>query len=301
MRKELPATFAISKALDDPFSRACSSLWGRTTQTIDLGEEFAEPLKTQQMEELENAIIDHDKITSREGKWVGINEEIEGGDNTDGWGTWGQPQNVGGGGWGSSTVEGGWGSTGKENHSFDDDPESGWNLDPVPNLTEFLGPTRFPLTHTVGIFEVSMRKIVDLVPPSPMARTGDSTPDSPASGVEGDLYERFAKIVLGPWIGWECGKETTLDKPTILPRSRGPVNMEGGGDQGAGGAHDPYKDKITVLIEPSALEAMIIGMGVSANWVQITRADDDGNPVGGGRDMWYMESVTQVIPSFYLA
>jgi hypothetical protein len=46
---------------------------------------------------------------------------------------------------------------------------------------------------------------------------------------------------------------------------------------------------------------MIIGVGVSANWVQITRADENGNPVGGGRDMWYMEQVTQVIPSFYLA
>lgn len=299
MREELPATFTISRALDDPFSSGCSSLWERTSQSIDLGEESVELPKTQEMEELEKAIIDHEKITSREGTWMDMNEEIEGGGTTNGWGTWGQPQNGEGGGWGSDVTEGGWGSTSKGNHSFDDGPESGWDLGPVPSLTESLGPTNLPLTHTTGIFEVSMRKVVDLVPPSSLARAEDSVIDSPASAVEKDLYERFAKIVLSPWIGWDCGKETSLDKPTILPRSRGPVKTEG--DQGMEGTHDPYKDNITVLVKPSALETMVIGVGVSANWVQITRADDDGNPVGGGRDMWYMESVTQVIPSFYLA
>ena len=250
------------------------------------------------MKELENAIIDHDNITSREGTWADINEEIEGGGTPDGWGTWAQPQNGEEGGWGSNVVEGAWGSTSKED---DDNPGSGWNLGPVPTLTELLGPTTLPLTHTTGIFEVSMRKIVDLIPPSSNARTEGSTSDSPAGVVEEELYERFAKIVLGPWIGWDCGKETFLDKPTISPRSRGPFKTEGEGDQGVEGAHDPYKNNITVLIEPSALGTMIIGVGVAANWVQITRADDDGNPVGGGRDVWYMESVTQVIPSFYLA
>ncbi|KAF9651198.1 hypothetical protein BDM02DRAFT_3110907 [Thelephora ganbajun] len=300
-RKELPATFAISKALDDPFSKGCCSLWGRTVQTIDLGEEYAEPPKTQKMEELENAIIDHDKITSREGTWMNVGEEIEGGDNTNGWGTWGQPQTGGGGGggWGSA-VEGGWGSAGKEYNSFDDNPESGWNVDPLPTLTTLLGPTNLPLTHTTGIFEASMRKIVGLIPPSVMRAEG-SLPDSPASGVEEGLDRRFGKIVLGPWIGWDCGRETILDKPTILPRSRCPVKTESKVDQEVEGAHDPYKDNITVLVEPAALKTMVIGVGISANWVQITRADEDGNPAGGGRDMWYMEQVTHVIPSFYLA
>lgn len=268
---------------------------------IDLGEGHTEPPKAQDVGGLENAIIDHDKTTSREGTWGGTSEEVEGGGSADNWGTWwGQPENEEGGGWGSDVVEGTWGSTSKENPSFGDDPGTGWNIDPMPTLTELLGPTKFPLTHTTGIFEVSMRKIVDLIPPSPIAGAEGPVPDSPASAVEEGLDQRFAKIVLGPWIGWDCGKELTLDKPTISPRSRGPVK-EGGDDREEGGAHDPYKDNITVLIEPSSLGTMIIGVGVSANWVQITRADDDGNPVGGGRDMWYMESVTQVIPSFYLA
>jgi hypothetical protein len=301
VRKELPATFAISKALDDPFSGACCALWGRTMQTIDLGEEYHEPPKTQEMEELESAIIDHEKITSREGTWAGIDEEIEGGDTTNSWGAWGKPQNEEGVGWGSDAADGGWGSTSGGNHSLGGELESGWNLAPVPTLTELLGPTKLPLTHTTGIFEVSMRKIVDLIHPSSIGKVEGSTPDSPAGVVEEELYERFARIVLGPWIGWDCGKETIVDKPTISPRSRGPVKAEGEGNQGVEGAHDPYKENITVLVEPSALETMIIGVGISAIWVQITRADDDGNPVGGGRDVWYMESVTQVIPSFYLA
>jgi len=142
---------------------------------------------------------------------------------------------------------------------------------------------------------------VDLIPPSPAVETEDTTPGSPASEEEERLYRRFGKLVLGPWIGWDCGKETNLDKPTILSRSRAPIKAEGEGSQAVEGAHDPYKDNITVLIEPSSLETMIIGVGVAGTWVQITRADADGNPVGGGRDMWYMESVTQVIPSFYLA
>ena len=301
-RKELPATFAISKVLDDPFSKGCSSLWGLVIQTIDLGEGYA---KSQEMEELENAIIDHDKITSRDGTWAEIDEEIQGGDETNNWGTWGQSQTGEeggeGGGWGSSGAEGGWGSTSNEYKTFDEDPESGWNVGPLPALTTLLGPTNLPLTHTTGIFEASMRKILDLIPPSSVPRAGGSTPDSPASGVEEELDRRFGKMVLGPWIGWDCGKETILDKPTILERSRGPVKTESGDGQRVQGVHDPYKDNITVLIEPAALETMIIGVGISANWVQIARADENGNPVGGGRDVWYMEQVTQVIPSFYLA
>ena len=300
MRKELPATFAISRALDDSFSKGCSSLWGRIIQTIDLGEEYAEPTKTQEMEELENAIIDHDKITSREGTWANIGEEIEGGDDTNNWEAWGksQTEREGWEGWGSNDVEGGWGSTSQELNSFNDGPESGWNIGPLPTLTTLLGPTSLPLTHTTGIFEGSMRKLVDLIPPSSVE---NSTVDSSASGVEEELDRRFGKIILGPWIGWDCGKETILDKPTILPRSRGPVKTENKNDQGVENAHDPYKDNITVLVDPAILEIMIVGVGIAGNWVQITRADEDGNPVGGGRDMWYMEQVTQVIPSFYLA
>ena len=328
-RKELPATFAISKVLDDGFSRGCSSLWGRIIQTIDLGEEYAQPAetqeteepgnaivdhsntapsvgeeegqpaKTQEMEDLENAIIDHDKIRFGEGKWADINEKDEDGDTANSWGTWGQPQNGQGGGWGGDVVGGGWGSTSDE-HSGDGQG-SGWNVGPLPTLTTLLGPTNLPLTHTTGIFENSMRKIVDLVPPSSVTKDEGSTHDSPASGVEEGLDRKFGKIVLGPWIGWDCGKETIHDKPEILPRSRGPVRVEGEGNQGVERAHDPYKDNTTVFVDPSALDTLIIGIGISADWVQITRADEVGNPVGGGLDMWYMESVTQVIPSFYLA
>jgi len=146
-----------------------------------------------------------------------------------------------------------------------------------------------------------MRKIVDLIPPSSAAGAESSTVDSPASAVEEKLYMTFGKIVLGPWIGWDCGKETILDKPTILSRSRGPVKTKGENSPGTENAHDPYKDNITVLVAPAVLETMIIGVGIAGNWVQIVRADEDGNPIDGGRDIWYMEQVTQVIPSFYLA
>ena len=320
VRKELPATFAISKALDDPFSKGCNSLWGRIIQTIDLGEEYARPPetqeteepgetpaelpKTQEMEELESAIIDHEKITSGDGTWEKTDEEVEGGDKTNGWGTWSQSQTeggAGGGGWGTSGPEGGWGSTSKEYNSFGEDPESGWDIGPPQTLAILLGPTNFPLTHTTGIFEASMRRIVDLVPPLSITEGERPTSDSPAHSVEDELDRRFGKIVLGPWIGWDCGKEMILDKPAILSRSRGPVKTEDGGDQGTEGAHDPYKDNITVLVEPTILKTMIIGVGISGNWAQIVRADEEGNPISGGRDMWYMEQVTQVIPSFYLA
>lgn len=252
------------------------------------------------MEELENAIIDHEKITSREGTWVDIDEEVEGGDETNNWGTWGEPQTgvEGAGGWGNGGVGGGWGSSNNDHDPFGASTETGWNVGPLPTLTTLLGPTNLPLTHTTGIFEGSMRKIVDLIPPSSVE---SSTVGSPANGVEEELYRSFGKIVLGPWIGWDCGKETILDKPTILSRSRGLVKTEGGNNLGMENAHDPYKDNITVLVTPAILETMIIGVGIAGNWVQIVRADEDGNPIGGGRDMWYMEQVTQVVPSFYLA
>ena len=262
------------------------------------------------MEELENAIIDHDKSTSREGTWANISEEIEGWGRSQagggGWDVgplptegegWGRSQ-TGGGGWGTSVVEDGWGSTRQESNPFNDGPESGWNVGPLTTLTTLLGPTNLPLTHTTGIFEGSMRKLVDLIPPS---RAEGLTVDSSAKGVEEELDRRLGKIVLSPWIGWDCGKETNLGKPTILQRSRGIVKAGGDNDQWVENAHDPYKDNITVLVEPTILETMIVGVGIAGNWVQITRADEDGNPVGGGRDMWYLEQVIRVVPSFYLA
>ena len=75
------------------------------------------------------------------------------------------------------------------------------------------------------------------------------------------------------------------------PHRQDPVEVktEGESDRAAESAHDPYKDNITVLVEPAILKTTIIGAGISANWVQIVRADEEGNPVGGGQDMWYME------------
>jgi len=84
--------------------------------------------------------------------------------------------------------------------------------------------------------------------------------------------------------------------------------------------HDPRNDNITVLVDPSAIQGLIPGLGVGGIFVQAAAKPVEGptdakkkfnksntqrgkkpqrNTLFDGKQWWYLESVNQVIPSYW--
>ncbi|KAK6981102.1 hypothetical protein R3P38DRAFT_3293842 [Favolaschia claudopus] len=134
--------------------------------------------------------------------------------------------------------------------SSSSDPASSWGIDPDadldaaedwtaptrPSLLALLGATALPLTHTPGVVEWSVRRVKGVLmpvpasavsaPPSssslgangggnPSGDQGEGGPD--AEAVERALEARFARVVMGPWVGWDGGEEAT--QPARILRS----------------------------------------------------------------------------------
>ena len=222
------------------------------------------------------------------------------------------PEILGGGGWGSTTMDGqqdfeGWGTSGGgwddaplHAHIDDDDdggnavPSGGeplppiieaapptWDLKP-PTLLPLLGPSSLPITHTTGIVEQSTRRIVRVEPPRVPRLIALNAPATEA--VEEDLAYRFARVVLAPWDRldartYEKGSEVL--PPTVLSLSRGAVVLDEkeGEVPTTGSLHRPWKDEIGVLVDPKLTDVFIAGMGLGAIWVEIVR---NNNPEGEG-------------------
>lgn len=197
---------------------------------------------------------------------------------------------------------------------------SNWDPPEVHSLIPLLGFTAFPLTHTPGVVEWSVRRIKSFTPP-PVPTMLPKSPvqtDIDPEAVEVELERRFAKVVFEPWIGWDQAQDEMphLAKPRILESSRGPV--VGGENAEAAPApvpadgpkpHDPLKDDITVLVEPAMLEYLSLGMGLGATWVQIAREDfaEDGakkKKKKKGKSKvadryWYIDELLMTLPSYH--
>ncbi|KAG6815568.1 hypothetical protein H0H93_009465 [Arthromyces matolae] len=182
-----------------------------------------------------------------------------------------------------------------------------WEPAVKPSFFPFLGPTAFPLTHTSGIVECSVRRIKSFTEPPALNTIPKSavTSEPDADAVEVELEKRFAKVVLSPWAGWDDYSDEAphMAKPRILETSVGPINGVLGEDgkvepfpttgQPTAGTseptetsapalaegpkpHDPFNDEITLLVEPALLPLLSTGMGLGATWVQIARQQDLG-------------------------
>ncbi|KAG6807660.1 hypothetical protein H0H93_001267 [Arthromyces matolae] len=192
------------------------------------------------------------------------------------------------------------------------------------SLLSLLGPTAFPLTHTTGIVERSVRLIKSYSEPP----AHDKLPKSPVAShaepeaVEIELEGRFAKVVLEPWIGWDDYSNImpSMAKPRILETSVGPVHGVVGVNgeveplrtepttrrvQGEGLVpHDPFMDDITVLVDPALLPSLSVGMGIGGTWVQLARqVDFDGekektHQFTTGSRYWYIDELALVLPSY---
>lgn len=324
--KELPSTFLMGRVLPGKVSEACLNAWGTRCNTWDdfalqqaafapappAEEVFKEQLKAAAMEEIDpDALVAEAAVL--EATQDNVDLPISSGDLRDqapaadtpapGWGvpdadTSGSgAAGTAGTGWGAAAdaAATGWGTASAS--------VSDWSIVYV-SLLELLGPTALPLTHAPAVVEKSTRRIVAALPPS----TAPRAPGLRGAGaVEDVLARRFGRVLLAPW--GACAEDSDLMPPQVMPKSRGPVVVRGAaGRRTVEGAvpgvkpHDPHKDTITVLVDPEAVDQIVVNMGLGATWVQIVRqldTDVEAEPKEPTTTFWYMEQMSQLMPSYY--
>ena len=300
-------------------------------ETVD---EFEAELKAANVEVIHTDSLsgDDDIMKQIANDNVGMDVDVDVG-NSAGWGSSDNAWGADDGGWGEAdggnvldipTTTGsadisGWGSNATQDLWADT-----WSAPKVCLLMKLLGPTALPLTHTTGIVEQSTRRIKSVIrPPAVPAKSvaGEGEGEDP-EGVEEELEKRFAKVVLEPWVG---DNDSDIRKPIIRSTSKGQVypgsKMEDGtvveGDIPPPDAkvHNPLESDITLLVEPSSVDLMSVGMGILATWIQIVRQEKkqsgSGSSSGGKskkkkkgkskipKGYWYMEELLVTFPSFY--
>ena len=265
---ELPNTLNIGKTFPDKFSRACNVCWGKKADGYTLEPVEDNTLKERQAKRQKcDTDIPRAETTA---KWAsgsvddwgaaavlgsGWGRDIPRIETTDTWASgsvddWGAAADLGSGwgrdiprtettdtwasssvdDWGAAAVLGsGWGQASDEN--------PGWaslQFDEPKSLIYLLGPTVLPLTHSPGIVERSMRRIVSITRPPPSAAKSLPLPEGiyhpNADAVELDLDFRFTKVVLAPMIDWDGGESPVYTKPLILNTS---LDLEGNGKKRA--------------------------------------------------------------------
>ena len=310
---ELPNTANIAKTFPDKFSLGCNACWGQKADgymTFAIEEE--EPVDDNTLEEPEAKRQKCDPDIVQPVAPVEPEKETPA-EVTDTWGAGGDSD------WGAAAAQGSnsWG----QNFEMIEE-NSAWaslEVDEPETLLSLLGPTALPLTHSPGIVERSMKRIVSITrPPSSVAKSPplpDGIYEPNADAVELELDRRFAKVVLAPMIDWDGGESPVYTKPTILVTSRGavvqdndtaasPASVQGGGPQ----PHNPASDEITVLIDnvDSQINYLREGMAIGGTWVQLVR---QGEPVVAKKkkkgksseksSYWYLDELAIVVPSFW--
>jgi hypothetical protein len=319
--KELPATFSISHALPGQLSEALVNCWGSKRATLDvipiptvddgnINPEGADAEPSPQggttLEILNEEVAATLGPVTANSTWDAVTDNVDGWDNSGGWGDsgaagqWGDAG--GGGGWGGSseaaTAAAPWASA------------DGWDFHQV-SLMELMGPTALPCTHRPGVVEESTRRVIAVFPP--VAQASDTSkgiaPDKYVS-VEEELLSRFGRMILAPW-GEYGDEESEIQQPRTVDKSRGAVKLLKDGKKRVEGAiegstvkpHDPLRDSITVLIDPAAVDTLAIGMALGATWVQLVRDDkENANASQKEKDgsYWYLEQLMKVLPSYWI-
>ena len=194
-----------------------------------------------------------------------------------------------------------------------------WFPPPIQPLMGIFGMTMLPLRYESGVAERSLRKVTSVLKP------GEGS-GGKWRGVEEELVKRLARVVLEPWVDWG-GEDIapgfmtpTLVGGDVLSSLDSTKAKEGGENEKS--THDPLKDDITILVEPSVTNSLTVGMGMAGTWVQMVplRSDNFGGGRGRGRGdngssrgkggggaragrkeqrFWYVEELSLAIPSFW--
>lgn len=152
-------------------------------------------------------------------------------------------------------------------------PTTDWQPAPSATLLALFGPTTLPMTHALGAVERSVRRILFINPP-------DETNNTAAAGGQA-LFARMCAVEMAPWL--DCQPEDTA----LILR--------------AGNKSHALENRITLLVSPSVAEHLKIGMGIGGDWVQLaclSPEEEDGSQ--SGEDIWFLERLTSVLPSYWL-
>ncbi|KAJ7612037.1 hypothetical protein DFH06DRAFT_1064361 [Mycena polygramma] len=284
--KELSLIPRISNALPDAFSEACQSHWGCKADDFPQ----SDPEDTESVSDepkAKRAKLDHEaeehieEITT---DGAAALETVPGAQDVDmkdvaqdgGWGAgggWGKADDAkmdtgsDGGGWDSGA---GWGDAWGKSNPVANEPTAltpaKLETAPRPTLLTLLGPSAFPLTHTPGIVEWSVRRIKSVSAP-----LQNYVPQGiGAEAIERELEARMHRVVLEPWVG----VYPAAVPPHILGCSVGALAPAVAASPEQPKPHDVLKDEITVLVEPETAKFMCRGMGLGGRWVQLARVQD---------------------------
>ena len=142
--------------------------------------------------------------------------------------------------------------------------------DPLPEILGDELAKELPSSYRRGSSESSMRRIVSVDAPSPSVFGG-----------------RLARVVLSPWSNYHPYDPTdTTDN--VGERMYNTPEVEGDTNR--------VDEDITVLVEPSIADKLIVGMGIGGKWVNVVPTDG-----AGLEGFWFVEEMKKAIPSYYTA
>ncbi len=300
---ELPNSASFMKLVPDKFGIGCNGCFGKKADGYSFanpGDDFPNTVVTDATAKLsEEPHTKKQKIDAENSDAAG-NNDAQGGwrSSSSGWGS-------GDGSWGDPSIDAmnAWSSEQLEQLAWEPDEKE-------QPLLEFLGPSAFPLTHTTGVVERSMRRVKTILPPAPNPPPSQPTPEGGpnAMAVEIELDRNFSKLVLVPMPDWDNGEAPVYSKPKILASSRGPIVQTdaAGGTSGTSAGvtpHDPLNVDITVLIESAQANLLREGMGVGGTWVQLVRQGDQVKKKKGKSKKppvyWYLEEAAFITVSYW--
>jgi hypothetical protein len=153
----------------------------------------------------------------------------------------------------------------------------------LDSMLPFIGPSSIPVTHKPIRAEQSTRRIISFTRPSDTS--------------ESYLDQRLVTVNLGTW--------TTPKEGTSVP----PPRMLLDESEGILQPHDPNKNGIRIFVDPTVVDCLRVGLGITGVFVQVMRTDEDlresqkGSPSStdrvGDNVWWYVESVRSVVPSYW--
>jgi len=320
--KELPLTSKLAKVWPDDFHRACKAGWGTKAEVyvfrdVSPVEDIGGQINFESTAEVTasgwgDSADATDTVVSGTGRnpwdssaWNGNSEALNSTMVTDNVNEDGKVEVS------SETPI----ITSINDKSDPENSENDWDTFLTLCFFPFLGPTALPLTHTTGIVESSVRRIKAVIPPLMNITKFPITKGPSPDAVEGALKKTFGIIVFEPWVNWNKGEEPHLSMPRILESSRGMVKAENVEDDKTASAYvssalppfDPYKDDISVIIDPAYIDLFSIGMGCLCTWIQLVRIEDlePRDPFKKKKKnakterLWYVEEALRVIPSYY--
>ena len=229
----------------------------------------------------------------------------------------------------------GWGANEDDEIGFRAGSPTWEAISPAPTMFTYVGCASFPLTHAPVRAEHSVREIIAIRPPMDIFASTHANPIhllhsklatvvlGPWRSANNERSYKEGGDVPPPVILRMCSseREEKRTEKDDQAEEEFPAQFFRTGEVGR--THDAFKDVITVFVDPKIIDNLAVGLGVGGTFVQVARRLDaptfpaikDGNAAhhyidastkalppykpNDGRSWWYIDNVTQVIPSYW--